>query len=381
MNNDNFDAYFNRHGAGSNHGPYSPVCAGTEQASTLIAHLEPQGSTACSTDSVTELECLEAVRLLLPEGRSELPVLHISAAAPVGCSMNMANWHGYFNRGSSGSNTGAYSPVCAGPAMINTVVAHLETQGSNACSTASISEAECLEAVRLVLPEGRRTRDPSWHAASWAHLPTGCSLNMVNWNAYFNRGGAGSNNGQYSPVCAGTEQASTLIAHLEPQGSNACSTNSVSELECLEAVRLLLPEGRSELPVLHISAAAPVGCSMNMANWHGYFNRASSGSNTGAYSPVCTGPAMNGTLVAHLEPVGSNTCDTESISELECLEAVRLLLPPFARQSSPALSAASWAHLPVGCSMNNDNHNGYFNRADAGNNNGRYSLVCAGPAF
>ena len=140
----NWHAYFNRNGAGCNNGQYSPVCEGDEQTSTLIAHLEPEGSTACSTDSVTELECLEAVRLLLPDGRSELFALHISAAAPVGCSMNMVNWHGYFNRGSTGSNTGAYSPVCSGHAMINTVEAHLETQGSNACSTTGISEAECL---------------------------------------------------------------------------------------------------------------------------------------------------------------------------------------------------------------------------------------------
>jgi len=382
VNNDNFHAYFNRHAAGSNNGHYSPVCMGPQPTSSLVAHLEPRASNACSTGSVSEAECLEAVRLLLPEGQTARGSLSAASWAhlPVGCAMNMNNWGAYFNRRDAGSNNGAYSPVCTGPGVVTSLVAHLETQGSNACSTAALSEAECLEAVRLVLPEGQRATAPAWNAGSWAHLPSGCALNMNNWNAYFNRLDGGSNNGHYSPVCAGPEQASTLIAHLEPQGSNACSTDSVTELECLEAVRLLLPAGRTERGAITASSWAhlPVGCSMNMDNWNPYFNRASSGSNNGHYSPVCIGPEMTGTLVAHLDPVGSNACSTESMSEGECLEAVRLLLPDLATQANPALSAGSWAHLPVGCSMNNDNWGSYFNRRNAGSNNGRYSPVCAG---
>ena len=34
------------------------------------------------------------------------------------------------------------------------------------------------------------------------------------------------------------------IAHLEPRASNACSTETISEEECLEAVVGLLPDGQ-----------------------------------------------------------------------------------------------------------------------------------------
>ena len=50
-------------------------------------------------------------------------------------------------------------------------------------------------------------------------------------------------------------------------------------------------------------------------------------------------------------PRASNACSTETISEEECLEAVVGLLPDGQVQGRRHLVAGSWAHVPVGCSV------------------------------
>ena len=52
--------------------------------------------------------------------------------------------------------------------------------------------------------------------------------------------------GGYAPVCSGLAATSQVVAHTDPRGSNICSTASLSEAECLKAVRGLLPQGQAQ---------------------------------------------------------------------------------------------------------------------------------------
>jgi len=383
-------AHFNRRHHGSNDGGYSPVCVGAEAFTQVVAHLDPQGSNTCSTTSISEEECLEAVTELLPAGQRQGRTGLVAGEwghVPVGCSMQSGgDWAAHFNRRHHGSNTGAYSPVCVGLAATSQLAAHLDGRGSNACSTASISEAECLEAARLLVPASRRQRRTHLVAGKWGHVPVGCSVQSGgDWAAHFNRRHHGNNDGGYTPVCSGAEAAATseLIAHLDPQGSNTCSTASMSEAECLEAVRLLLPAGQRQGRTGLVAGEwghVPVGCSVqSRGDWAAHFNRRTDGSNDGGYSPVCVGAAATDQVVAHLDPQGSNTCSTGSISEEECLEAVVELLPARQRQGRRHLVAGSWGHVPVGCSVQSGGDwAAHFNRRHDGSNSGAYSPVCVG---
>ena len=78
------------------------------------------------------------------------------------------------------------------------------------CSTASVSEAECLEAVRGLLPQSQAQGRRNLVAGSWGHVPVGCSVQSGgDWIAHFNRRASGSNDGDYSPVCSGP--AATIV--------------------------------------------------------------------------------------------------------------------------------------------------------------------------
>jgi len=84
--------------------------------------------------------------------------------------------------------------------------AHLGVTASNFCTTESVSEAECLDAVRALLPEGQAQGRQNLVAGSWGHVPPGCSVqSRGDWAAHYNRRDSGSNDGGYTPVCSGQE--------------------------------------------------------------------------------------------------------------------------------------------------------------------------------
>ena len=180
------------------------------------------------------------------------------------------------------------------------------------------------------------------------------------------------------PVCNGLEAVpSDFVAHLEPQGSHRCSTSSMSADECLEAVGLFAPDG--EFPVLHQASWAhvPVGCSKHIGNHDAYFNTRANAVNAGDWRPVCQGAAaVPSDIEAHLEPVGSHTCSTSSVSADECLEAVGLFHGR--GEGFPVLHRASWAHVPTGCSKHSGNNDAYFNTRGNGVNAGDWMQVCTG---
>jgi len=47
------------------------------------------------------------------------------------------------------------------------------------CSSASVSEAECLEAVRGLLPQSQAQGRRNLVAGSWGHVPVGCSVLLL----------------------------------------------------------------------------------------------------------------------------------------------------------------------------------------------------------
>jgi len=136
---------------------------------------------------------------------------------PVGCSVQSGgDWAAHFNRRDSGSNSGIYSPVCTGPQVANMLVAHMGVAASDTCGSTSVNEAECLEAVRALLPAGQAQGRSHLVAGSWGHVPVGCSVQSGgDWAAHFNRRASGSNDGGYSPVCNGPPTPQVQNGNLE----------------------------------------------------------------------------------------------------------------------------------------------------------------------
>merc|ERR1719162_1427756 len=145
-----------------------------------------------------------------------------------------------------------------------------------------------------------------------------------NWVVYWNSHSNGGGNVNYSPVCtcAGRQEPILLPVTQPPceefrlgtAGSSVCSTESVSEEECLEAARRLTPEGQVPAhnrltPLNH--AGVPPGCSMKESNWVVYWNSHSNGGGNVNYSPVCTCAERHSSqdeVMVHLETAGSSVC-------------------------------------------------------------------------
>jgi len=247
---------------------------------------------------------------------------------------------------------------------------------SDICSTESVSEGECLEAARSLLPEGQGQGRRNLVAGSWNHVPAGCSLQSGgDWAAHYNRRDSGINSGAYTPVCTGHEG---VTSHLSVAASNFCTTESVNEVECLHAVRALLPDGQDQGRRNLVAGQwnhVPPGCSVQSGgDWAAHYNRRSSGFNDGGYTPVCAGHEA---LDSHLGAAGTDICTTESVNEAECRTAVRGLLPDGQAQGRQNLVAGSWGHVPAGCSVQSGGDwAAHFNRRDSGINSGAYSPVC-----
>merc|ERR1719272_132235 len=175
------------------------------------------------------------------------------------------------------------------------VSAHLDVEGSDSCSGETVTKEDCLLAVQQLLPEGATQETATLNDGSWAHVPQGCSMNHGNYRALWNsQTDAISNTGSWTPVCIGDERATTtttttttttmapVSAHLDVEGSDSCSGETVTKEVCLQAVQQLLPEGATqETPTLNDGSWAhvPQGCSMNHGNYRALWN-----SQTGAIS-------------------------------------------------------------------------------------------------
>jgi len=131
-------------------------------------------------------------------------------------------------------------------------------------------------------------------------------MNHGNYRALWNsQTDAISNTGSWTPVCIGDERATTtttttttttmapVSAHLDVEGSDSCSGETVTKEVCLQAVQQLLPEGATqETPTLNDGSWAhvPQGCSMNHGNYRALWNSQTDAiSNTGSWTPVCSG--------------------------------------------------------------------------------------------
>jgi len=265
-------------------------------------HHGASGSNSCGENSISasESDCLAAVQNLLPSGAAQGRT-HLVAGSwgwvPPGCSVQSDFTHGrngdfaaHYNR-RNGNNDGGYTPVCVG---IQSGAA-----GANSCGT-SVSEAQCLEAVQKLLPEGQAQGRTHLVAGSWGWVPPGCSVQSRfthgqngDWAAHYNRRN-GNNDGGYSTVCF------DLAAHYnfgEAQTGNSCPHGSdVSEADCLAAAQSLLADGQTQGRTSLVAGSwgwVPPGCSVQSHRTHGHngdfaahYNRGN-GQNDGGYTKVC----------------------------------------------------------------------------------------------
>merc|ERR1740117_2005638 len=136
------------------------------------------------------------------------------------------------------------------------------------------------------------------------------------------RGGTGS----WTPVCIGDESEATttttvapVSAHLDVEGADSCSGETVTKETCLEAVQQLLPEGATQADSTLNDGSwshVPQGCSMNHENYRALWNSQTDAiSNTGSWTPVCIGDESEATTTttvapvsAHLDVEGADSC-------------------------------------------------------------------------
>jgi hypothetical protein len=90
---------------------------------------------------------------------------------------------------------------------------HYGVVASNVCEAHDVAEAQCLEAVQSLLPEGVVQGRTNLVAGSWGWVPPGCSVQSHfthgqngDWAAHYNRNPSGNNDGGYTPVCQATAE-------------------------------------------------------------------------------------------------------------------------------------------------------------------------------
>jgi hypothetical protein len=128
---------------------------------------------SCPDSQVAETECLAAVQSLLGAGQSAIHYDHRSSLVsgswgwvPPGCSVQSHTTHGsydfaaHYNRLSSGSNDGGYTPVCAtqcqhltnqdvvGGTFAHYGLDHSDSASDDACSASCTLSPECTAWVR-----------------------------------------------------------------------------------------------------------------------------------------------------------------------------------------------------------------------------------------
>merc|ERR1719162_2384891 len=213
-----------------------------------------------------------------------------------------------------------------------------DAQTGNSCpiSDSHVNEADCLAAVEALLPAGQTQGRTNLVAGSWGWVPPGCSVQSHfthgqdgDWAAHYNRNPAGSNDGGYTPLCemAGDECGMGMGMggmgmmgmmgmgmmgmdgmmgmggmgmgsdfYFDDFEGNSCPTSDVSEADCLDAVKELLPTGCPCAGQLLAGSFAftPPGCSVQRhfidgeyGDWVAHYNRNPVGSNDGWYMPVC----------------------------------------------------------------------------------------------
>merc|ERR1719162_1782815 len=91
---------------------------------------------------------------------------------------------------------------CGGPVYV-----YGESRG-HSCPGSDVSEADCLEAVQSLLPDGQVQGRTHLVAGSWSWVPPGCSVQSHltqgqagDWAAHYNRNPTGRNDGGYTPLC------------------------------------------------------------------------------------------------------------------------------------------------------------------------------------
>lgn len=168
---------------------------------------------------------------------------------------------------------------------------HLGGRGANTCQSQSASEADCLEAVQSVLPDGVSQTSKDLLTGTWGWVPPGCSTQSGNgWAAIYNHNANGNNNGEYTPVCMGDFHLGVVRVALP--GATKCQSQSASEAECFQAVESVLPDG--VIPARkHLLTGSwgwvPPGCSTESgSDWAAHYNHNATGGNIGRYQLVCT---------------------------------------------------------------------------------------------
>jgi len=359
--------------------------------------------------------------------------------------------------------------------------AHLGVTASNFCTTESVSEAECLDAVRALLPEGQAQGRQNLVAGSWGHVPPGCSVqSRGDWAAHYNRRDSGSNDGGYTPVCSGQEAVTgsaefiwELITHHEvsagyfPNSARTSFTHNADDPSASLFMNIgqltsddYFTEGKYHFRLVYgnvVQAHAPcndgpalsgdtqefewtqtnwitesssgtveamspadlaaspnAGCVFNglarssdartvfdgsqnhdwwfqsvgsNREWHGGIPAFKGGDaqSVSLYVRKQTPPAIDAPSVPayrYADMGSGDACPTSDVSEEECLAAVQSLLPVGQSQGRTNLVTGSWRWVPPGCSVQSHFTHGqngdwaaHFNRG-RGNNDGGYSKVC-----
>ena len=143
---------------------------------------------------------------------------------------------------------------------------------SNVCEAQDVSEANCLEAVHELLPDGQVQGRTHLVAGSWGWVPPGCSVQSHfthnqngDWAAHYNRNPSGANDGGYTPVCT-----TTLVSYMKmAYGSANCPEGKRIDTyaEC-EAAHVAL--GLEIDPVWHgTHSGIPGLCSTREEDWGG----------------------------------------------------------------------------------------------------------------
>jgi len=262
--------------------------------------------------------------------------------------------------------------------------------GSPTCTPSrAVSEHACLTASQEVLPTGKtqgRDMQKDVPIGSWPHVPIGCSMETGtggDYTAHYNRGTQGSNDGGFTSV------RQCVKAEYVLGGPTCTPSGAISELACAEASKKVLPTGKTQGRDMQTGnwPHVPIGCSMETGGDYTAHYNLGTGVNDGGFTSVCLSaiyqlrllPASDRTNNYVL--VASPTCTPElAVSQDACANASMQVLPAGKTQGRVMQiddPIGSWAHVPIGCSMETGgDYSAHYNRGTQGVNDGGFTSVC-----
>jgi len=286
------------------------------------------------------------------------------ADTPYGCFLESSDMAIHYGRNGGGHNNGNFQSVCSAAEKEVTV---LDAYKGSECVTGhDFSKEECVDAATAI---GGVLKKDALQVGAWAHIPYGCSIQDSDKVIHFGTNIAGTNAGQFQPVCVtAKDRAFTLPAR---EGTSCDRGSDFNEHECVDAALSIGGKLRDGKVMVGIWGDAPNACFLEESDKAIHYNKNGEGVNRGSFNPVCKVGAIKATL---LPAIKGSACAAEDEISLEDCAAAAMAIGGELRYGS--LKIGVFYNGPPGCFIEESDKAIHYGTDAGSTNNGFFQPVC-----